>query len=239
LVDTGYSQLPVTDVDGHIVGVISWQSFGKRVGELHAANVNVVSLKVKETDLEKARFIDPDTHIDTWTDWSEIDHVLVGSKDSLLGVLSVSHVLGRLNVGGPVFSPAVSPVLRSAPGGACRVRCYPGSAHVFDACGVRVVFTCTSVQAAERAECVRRRRNRVRRSRRPWRMHACDADSTGITLAGMKRPAFGAGVTERWSGVRHGSDRRQLQDYVLVRRASRFSGGTVKAVSDGGRADWA
>lgn len=97
LVDTGYSQLPVTNSDGHIIGVFSWQSFGKRVSELHAANVNVVSLKVKDTDLEKARFIAPDTYIDTSTDWSEIDHVLVGSKDSLLGVLTISDVLGRLN----------------------------------------------------------------------------------------------------------------------------------------------
>jgi hypothetical protein len=59
----------------------------------------------------------------------------------------------------------------------------------------------------------------------------------------MKRPAVGAAFAERWSergsGVRHGSVCRQLQDYVLVRRASRFSGETFKAVSDGVRADWA
>ncbi len=97
LVDTGYSQLPVTNTNGEITGVFSWQSFGKRVSELRAANINVVSLMVKDTDLEKARFIAPETYIDTATDWSEIDHVLVGSKDKLLGLLTISDVLGRLN----------------------------------------------------------------------------------------------------------------------------------------------
>ena len=97
LVDTGYSQLPVTNANGEIIGVFSWQSFGKRVSELRAANINVVSLMVKDTDLEKARFIAPETYIDTATDWSEIDHVLVGSKDNLLGVLTISDVFGRIN----------------------------------------------------------------------------------------------------------------------------------------------
>ena len=98
-------------------------------------------------------------------------------------------------------------------------------------------MTCVSVWASERAEGVRMRRNRVRRSRRPRRMRACGADATRIHHAGMKRPAVGAAFAERWSergsGVRHGSVCRQLQDYVLVRRASRFSGETFKAV-DGG-----
>ena len=97
MVDTGYSQLPVTNPDGQIIGVFSWQSFGKRVSELHAANVDVAGLMVKDTDLEKARFISPETYIDTETDWSEIDHVLVGSRDSLLGVLTIADVRGRLN----------------------------------------------------------------------------------------------------------------------------------------------
>ena len=36
-------------------------------------------------------------YIDTETDWSEIDHVLVGDKQNLLGVLTIADVLGRLN----------------------------------------------------------------------------------------------------------------------------------------------
>ncbi len=97
LVDSGFSQIPVTNADGIISGIFSWQSFGKRMSELHSANVNVVSLKVKDTDLEKARFVSPETYIDTATDWGQIDYVLVGSKDNLLGVLTISDVLGRLN----------------------------------------------------------------------------------------------------------------------------------------------
>jgi len=97
MVDSGFSQLPVTNSAGQIIGVFSWQSFGRRVSELHVANVNVATLAVKDTELEKVRFIDPDTYIDTETDWSEIDYVIVGNKDNLLGVLSISDVFGRLN----------------------------------------------------------------------------------------------------------------------------------------------
>jgi len=97
MVDTGYSQLPVTNSSGDIIGVFSWQSFGKRAGELYSANVNVAALMVKDTDLEKARFISPETYIDTETDWGQIDHVIVGSRDEVLGVLTIADVFGRLN----------------------------------------------------------------------------------------------------------------------------------------------
>ena len=53
MVDTGYSQLPVTNADGQIIGVFSWQSFGKRVSELHSANVNVAGLMVKVRILKR------------------------------------------------------------------------------------------------------------------------------------------------------------------------------------------
>ena len=97
MVDTGYSQLPVVNEDNQIIGVFSWQSFGKRMSEIHSLKVDLTTLAVKDTDLGKAEFIDPDLYIDTETDWSEIDHVLVGDKGNLLGVLSIADVLGRLN----------------------------------------------------------------------------------------------------------------------------------------------
>ncbi len=97
MVDTGYSQLPVTDSAGQITGVFSWKSFGKRVSELHAARVDVAGLRVRDTDPERPRFISAETYIDTETDWSQIDYVLVGSRKGLLGVLTIADVFGRLN----------------------------------------------------------------------------------------------------------------------------------------------
>ena len=97
MVDTGYSQLPVVNNDNQIIGIFSWESFGKRMSEIHTLKVDLTQLAVKDTDLGKAQFIAPDLYIDTETDWSEIDHVLVGDKENLLGVLSITDVLGRLN----------------------------------------------------------------------------------------------------------------------------------------------
>jgi hypothetical protein len=47
--------------------------------------------------MEPARFIDREVYIDTETDWGQIDYVLVGSDDNLIGILSLSDVFGRLN----------------------------------------------------------------------------------------------------------------------------------------------
>lgn len=97
LSDTHYSQLPVVDSRNHVIGVFSWQSFGKRMGEIYSLKLDLSDLSVGNTDLEKPRFISPDTYIDTETDWKEIDYVLVGSPDHLLGVLTLSDIHARLN----------------------------------------------------------------------------------------------------------------------------------------------
>ena len=96
LVDNGYSQIPVTDKTGRIIGVFSWKSFGKRVADLHAHKIKSTELPIREA-MESARFIGREVYIDTETDWGDIDHVLVGTNVELLGILTVADVFGRLN----------------------------------------------------------------------------------------------------------------------------------------------
>jgi CBS domain-containing protein len=97
LADTGFSQLPVLDARNQVVGVFSWQSFGKRMSEIYSLRLDLSTLAVGDTDLEKPRFVHPDTYIDTETDWQELDYVLVGTADHLLGVLTITDIYGRLN----------------------------------------------------------------------------------------------------------------------------------------------
>jgi len=52
-----------------------------------------------------------------------------------------------------------------------------------------------------------------------------------------RAPERAEGVGKRRCGSAGVAVRGQLQDYVLVRRASRFSDATLKADSDGVRAD--
>jgi hypothetical protein len=96
MVDNGFSQVPVTDKSGRIIGVFSWMSFGKRVADLHATTIKPTELPIREA-MEPARFIDPEVYIDTETDWGDIDHVLVGTESELVGILCIADVLGRLN----------------------------------------------------------------------------------------------------------------------------------------------
>ncbi len=96
MVDDGYSQIPVTDKAGRIIGVFTWQSFGKRVSDLHSTKIKPTDLPVREA-MEPAHFIDPEIYIDTETDWGDIDHVLVGTANDLLGILCIADVFGRLN----------------------------------------------------------------------------------------------------------------------------------------------
>lgn len=98
MMDNNFSQLPVRNDQGEIIGVFTWKSFGKRVSDFKnvASKIKPIELPVREL-IEPARFIDPQTYIDTETDWGDIDYVLVGDKRDLLGILCVSDVFGRLN----------------------------------------------------------------------------------------------------------------------------------------------
>ncbi|HVC96951.1 MAG TPA: CBS domain-containing protein [Pirellulales bacterium] len=98
MIDNNFSQLPVKDGQGRIIGVFTWKSFGKRALDLQnvRGGIKPIELPVREA-MEPARFIDPEVYIDTETDWGDIDHVLVGSDDDLRGVLCIADVFGRLN----------------------------------------------------------------------------------------------------------------------------------------------
>lgn len=96
MVDENFSQIPVTNESRTIIGVFSWASFGKRVADLGSSKIEVTTLPVKEA-LEEAKFIGPNVYIDTATNWDDIEYVLVGTPDNLLGILNISDVFGRLN----------------------------------------------------------------------------------------------------------------------------------------------
>ncbi len=96
MVDNDFSQIPVKNVEGRIIGVFSWQSFGKRVTDLRTSKIKATELPIRDVT-EPARFIDPEAYIDTSTDWSKIDYVLVGTDNNLLGILCIADVFGRLN----------------------------------------------------------------------------------------------------------------------------------------------
>lgn len=96
LIDNNFSHIPVTDPSGKIIGVFTWQSFGKRVVDLQSTNINLTQLPIREA-MERPKFLGPETYIDTETDWGEIDYVLVGTEENLVGILCISDALGRLN----------------------------------------------------------------------------------------------------------------------------------------------
>ena len=96
--DNNYSQLPVLGQDGEVVGVFSWRSFAIRTLDYKGQKVDACELTVADC-MDPAEFIPADDYIDTnrATDWSEIDHILVGEPKDLKGVLTTSDVFGRLN----------------------------------------------------------------------------------------------------------------------------------------------
>ncbi len=60
------------------------------------ASVRPIDLPVKEA-MQPAKFIHPELYIDTETDWTDLNFVLVGNESDLMGILSIADVLGRLN----------------------------------------------------------------------------------------------------------------------------------------------
>ncbi|EMI56268.1 CBS domain-containing protein [Rhodopirellula sallentina] len=96
MLDERFSQIPVAGRSGSIVGVFSWKSFGWRVADLRSTAIKPTDLAICDA-MEPARFIGPDVYIDTETDWSDLDYVLVGTPNDLMGILCVADVFGRLN----------------------------------------------------------------------------------------------------------------------------------------------
>ena len=93
-----YSCIPIT-VSGtvdRIVGVFSYESFCSRIVKGQWGKQDPRQLPVKEC-MESARFIAPETYIDTTVDWSVQEAVLVGTPDELLGILTISDVWAALN----------------------------------------------------------------------------------------------------------------------------------------------
>ena len=97
MMDTSFSQLPVVDEHGHVMGVFSYRSYAIRTLEFRGQKVDATELTVAEC-MERAEFIPPDDYIDTnrATDWGQIDYILVGERIDLKGVLTTSDVFGRL-----------------------------------------------------------------------------------------------------------------------------------------------
>lgn len=96
--DDNFSQLPVSDDNGHIIGVFSWKSFALRTIDYRGNKLDPGDLTVSDC-MEVAEFISGDDYIDTnrATDWGEIDHILVGDSKKLKGVLTTADVFGRLS----------------------------------------------------------------------------------------------------------------------------------------------
>jgi hypothetical protein len=56
-----FSQIPVIDKSGRIIGVFTWQSFGQRVADLYATTIKPMDLPIREA-MEPARFIGPEVY---------------------------------------------------------------------------------------------------------------------------------------------------------------------------------
>ena len=98
LSDHGFSQLPVLDELGLLVGIFTWESFSKRVLQLRASAVSVSDLPVRECMNMQYKLIAPGTYIDTeGEDWANKDFVLVGTKEKVEGILTLADIWGVLN----------------------------------------------------------------------------------------------------------------------------------------------
>ena len=94
ILDRDFSAIPVTDQSGRVVGVATAESILEHLRVLAGGNVSleqVIGAPIRNA-LEPARFIAADTFIDLQVDWKDIQHVIVGTPNQPLGILTVSDV---------------------------------------------------------------------------------------------------------------------------------------------------
>ncbi|CAN5548556.1 hypothetical protein BH20VER3_BH20VER3_02200 [soil metagenome] len=103
MLDGGFSQLPVIDQSNRVIGIFSFRSLGKYMFVLEGSELKTKAPKITTLSvancMEPAVYISPDEYIDTASaaDFRNIDYVLVGSPERLIGILSVADVFARLN----------------------------------------------------------------------------------------------------------------------------------------------
>jgi hypothetical protein len=107
LLETGYTALPVTSEGGEIVGVVTLNSinefliadseFRDRSNPKKRATVHDCLLGDVMCAVEFVRFVPPKAYLDDCIDWEQIDHVIVGSPDKPLGMLTITDIWRKLD----------------------------------------------------------------------------------------------------------------------------------------------
>ena len=94
ILDRDYSAVPVTNEADRVIGVATAESILAHFRTLSAQQLSLA--KAMEAPirglLDTARFIAPDTFIDLQVDWQDIQHVVVGTPDQPVGILTLSDV---------------------------------------------------------------------------------------------------------------------------------------------------
>ena len=94
ILDRDYSAVPVTNETGRVIGVATAESILEHFRTLSNGQLSLakaIDVPIRNL-LESPRFISPDTFIDLQIDWQDIQHVIVGTPDHPIGILTVSDV---------------------------------------------------------------------------------------------------------------------------------------------------
>ena len=98
MLENDYSALPVIGGDGRVLGVVTLESI---LEYFESLTPNMQIAKVFKGDVraayERANFIAPDSYIDQRVDWMDIQHVIVGTPEEPIGVLTISDIWKKLN----------------------------------------------------------------------------------------------------------------------------------------------
>ncbi len=94
ILDRDISAVPVTNESGRIIGVATAESILEHFRALSNGKLplaKAIDAPIRHL-LESPRFIAPDTFIDLQIDWQDIQHVIVGTPDQPIGILTLSDV---------------------------------------------------------------------------------------------------------------------------------------------------
>lgn len=96
--DDDYSQAPVLDQRGHVVGMYSERGLSDFLDERgESANIQLSQYKVDAVMDPNPILVHPDQFIDTSVDWMVTHAVIVGTREEPIGVLTIWDVWAHLN----------------------------------------------------------------------------------------------------------------------------------------------
>ena len=94
ILENDFSAIPITNDQGVVTGIATLESIAEHLHRVDSKNTSLgdaLDSPVRHA-CERPRYVGPETYIDRHVDWLDVQHVIVGTAQAPLGILTIADV---------------------------------------------------------------------------------------------------------------------------------------------------